>query len=127
RLPAAGRGPRRRVRPAPPPRAGADLAAASRVAAAHSPRLGLHARGHRAVLMDRVRVLWLIKGLGPGGTETLLAAAAAARDTEHFDYSVAYLVPVKTALVPALQAAGVRVTCFDARGPGDLRWARRLR
>jgi glycosyltransferase involved in cell wall biosynthesis len=77
--------------------------------------------------MDRVRVLWLIKGLGPGGTETLLAAAAVARNTEHFDYSVAYLVPEKTALVPTLQAAGVRVTCFDARGPGDLRWARRLR
>jgi glycosyltransferase involved in cell wall biosynthesis len=77
--------------------------------------------------MDRVRVLWLVKGLGPGGTEMLLAAAAAARDSDRFEYSAAYLVPEKTALVATLEAAGVEVTCYRARGRGDMRWARRLR
>jgi glycosyltransferase involved in cell wall biosynthesis len=77
--------------------------------------------------MDRVRVLWLVKGLGPGGTETLLAAAASARDSDRFDYSAAYLVPEKSALVPTLEAAGVEVTCYNARGRGDMRWALRLR
>jgi glycosyltransferase involved in cell wall biosynthesis len=77
--------------------------------------------------MNRVRILWLIKGLGPGGTETLLAAAAAARDTEDFEYSVGYVVPEKTALVPHFEAAGVEVTCLHARGHGDLHWTRRLR
>jgi glycosyltransferase involved in cell wall biosynthesis len=77
--------------------------------------------------MDRVRVLWLIKGLGPGGTEMLLAAAAALRDREDFDYSAAYLVPEKSALVPALESAGVEVTCFGAHGRRDVRWAWRLR
>jgi glycosyltransferase involved in cell wall biosynthesis len=77
--------------------------------------------------MKRVRVLWLTKGLGPGGTETLLAAAAAARDTECFEYSAAYLVPEKSALVPTLEKTGVEVTCLDTRGRGDMRWAWRLR
>jgi glycosyltransferase involved in cell wall biosynthesis len=77
--------------------------------------------------MDRVRVLWLTKGLGPGGTEMLLAAAAGVRDVERFDYSAAYLVPEKSALVATLEAAGVEVTCLCARGRGDMRWTRRLR
>jgi glycosyltransferase involved in cell wall biosynthesis len=77
--------------------------------------------------MGRVRVLWLIKGLGPGGTEMLLGAAAAARDSDHFDYSAAYFVPEKSALVPTLEAAGVEVTCLDAHGRSDMLWALRLR
>jgi glycosyltransferase involved in cell wall biosynthesis len=77
--------------------------------------------------MDRVRVLWLIKGLGPGGAETLLAAAATARDSDRFEYSAAYLVAEKSALVPTLEATGIDVTCYDARGGGDMGWALRLR
>jgi glycosyltransferase involved in cell wall biosynthesis/SAM-dependent methyltransferase len=77
--------------------------------------------------MDRVRVLWLIKGLGPGGAETLLAASAAARDRDHFDYATAFVVPEKQALVPALEEAGVEVTCLGARGRAELRWPWRLR
>jgi glycosyltransferase involved in cell wall biosynthesis len=77
--------------------------------------------------MERVRVLWLIKGLGPGGTEMLLAAAAAARESKRFEYSAAYVVAEKSALVPTLEAAGVEVACFDGRGRGDMGWALRLR
>lgn len=74
-----------------------------------------------------VRVLWLTKGLGPGGTETLLAAGATAIDREHFDYSAAYVVPEKRALVPLVERAGVEVTCLGTVAPGDLRWTWRLR
>lgn len=75
----------------------------------------------------RAHVLWLIRGLGPGGAENLLVAAARAADREHFDVSVAYLMPEKDALVPELREAGVEVMCLQARRPPDLRWARRLR
>ena len=76
---------------------------------------------------ERARVLWLIRGLGPGGAERLLVAAARAADREHFDVSVAYLMPEKDALVPELREAGVEVMCLQARRPPDLRWAWRLR
>ncbi len=78
-------------------------------------------------LAERARVLWLIRGLGPGGAEHLLVAAARAADRARFDVSVAYLMPEKDALVPELREAGVEVMCLQARRPPDLRWARRLR
>jgi glycosyltransferase involved in cell wall biosynthesis len=75
----------------------------------------------------RLRVLWLIKGLGPGGAERLLLSAAHVRDRAAFDYEVAYLLPWKHHLVPSLEQAGVPVHCLDAPQPADLRWAGRLR
>jgi glycosyltransferase involved in cell wall biosynthesis len=72
-------------------------------------------------------VLWLIKGLGPGGAEHLLVNHAAVRDEEAFDYEAAYLVPVKRHLVPQLEALGVRVTALDSVREWDPRWAWRLR
>jgi glycosyltransferase involved in cell wall biosynthesis len=74
-----------------------------------------------------VRVLWLIKGLGPGGAEHLLVNHAAVRDQEGFDYEAAYLVPVKRHLVAPLEALGVRVTALDSAREWDPRWAWRLR
>jgi glycosyltransferase involved in cell wall biosynthesis len=76
--------------------------------------------------MGRSRVLWLIKGLGPGGAETLLAASAAVGDRDHFDYSAAYVIPEKRALVPALEASGVDVICLGAVSRTDPRWVWRL-
>jgi len=75
----------------------------------------------------RVRVLWLIKGLGPGGAERLLVAAAAARDRDRFEYRAAYLLPWKDHLVPELEALDVPVVCLGARDERDVRWAGRLR
>jgi glycosyltransferase involved in cell wall biosynthesis len=75
----------------------------------------------------RLRVLLLTKGLGPGGSESLLAAIATARDRKHFEYAAAYVIPEKQAMVPALEAAGVEVICLGASGRGDPRWALRLR
>jgi glycosyltransferase involved in cell wall biosynthesis len=71
------------------------------------------------------RILLLIKGLGRGGAEQLLVNAAPYRDRERFEYEVAYLLPHKDALVGALEAHGLPVTCLGgARGPG---WVPRLR
>ncbi len=84
----------------------------------------------------RVRVLWLVKGLGPGGAEQLLVhqARASARtagsggsDTEGLTVEAAYLVPWKDHHVAALVDAGVPTTCLDGARTWDLRWAWRLR
>jgi glycosyltransferase involved in cell wall biosynthesis len=74
-----------------------------------------------------VRVLWLIKGLGPGGAERLLVGAARSIDRERFDVSVAYLLPWKDHLVGELRDAGVEAVCLRARGDLDPRWIGRLR
>ena len=56
---------------------------------------------------ERVRVLWLVKGLGPGGAEQLLLLAAGVADRERFDYRLGYVRPDKTHLVPEFQALGL--------------------
>lgn len=73
---------------------------------------------------DRIRVLWLIKGLGPGGAEQLLLLSAKAGDHNAFDYRVAYVRPDKTHLVPEFEAAGVVPTRL---GNGRLGWLLALR
>lgn len=54
-----------------------------------------------------IRVLWLIKGLGPGGAEQLLLLAAGVADRARFDYRLAYVRPDKTHLVPEFEARGL--------------------
>ena len=49
-------------------------------------------------------MLWLVKGLGPGGAEQLLLLSARVVDRERFDYGLAYVRPDKTHLVPELEA-----------------------
>lgn len=73
------------------------------------------------------RVLWLMKGLGLGGAERLLALMAPKLDPERFEVEVAYLLPWKDAFVPDLERAGMRVTCLEARCTVDPRWVARLR
>ncbi len=71
------------------------------------------------------RVLLLIKGLGRGGAEQILASCAPYLDTTRFRYEVAYLLPHKYALVGTLAAAGLEVHCLEgAAGAG---WVARLR
>ena len=79
----------------------------------------------------RLRILHVVKGLGPGGAERLLCSAAAERDRERFEYEVAYVLPWKNHVVTQLTDAGVGVHCVG-RGAGsarvllDPRWAVRL-
>lgn len=67
------------------------------------------------------RVLWLIKGLGLGGAEQLLARSARYVDRSRYEYRAAFLLPWKTALVDDLEAMGIPVTCLHHRIPGDPR------
>jgi glycosyltransferase involved in cell wall biosynthesis len=78
--------------------------------------------------VDRpVRVLWLIKGLGPGGAERLLVEHARAGDHEHLHYEVAYLLDWKQHLVPELEGLGVQTHCLGVSRELDPRWVTRLR
>ncbi|RKE18238.1 glycosyltransferase [Streptomyces sp. TLI_171] len=76
-------------------------------------------------MTGRARVLWLAKGLGRGGAEQLLVNCARHADRSRYEIEVAYVLPHKDALVPALEAAGVPVHCLGA-APGR-RWPLRLR
>ena len=73
------------------------------------------------------RVLWLIKGLGPGGAERLVADIVPRLDRERFTPEVAYLLPWKDHLVAPLREAGVPVRCLEVRSHLDARWPGRLR
>lgn len=64
----------------------------------------------------RPRVLWLIKGLGPGGAEQLLLLAAKVADRERFTYRLAYVRPDKTHLVPEFEALGLTPERLGADG-----------
>jgi glycosyltransferase involved in cell wall biosynthesis len=72
-------------------------------------------------------VLLVIKGLGYGGAERLLADTVAARDRARFDYEVAYVLAAQDALVPSLVASGVPVHSLGATANSDLSWMARLR
>lgn len=76
---------------------------------------------------DRTTVLWLTKGLGPGGAERLLLSFARNADRQRFDLHAAYLLPWKDHLVADLEAAGVHTHCLDGSRPWDVRWWWRLR
>jgi glycosyltransferase involved in cell wall biosynthesis len=73
-----------------------------------------------------VRVLWVVKGLGPGGAERLLVAAARTHDPERVRLECAYVLPHKDHLAAALEDAGVRCTCLSHRAH-DPAWPLALR
>jgi glycosyltransferase involved in cell wall biosynthesis len=74
-----------------------------------------------------IRVLWLTKGLGPGGAERLLVSFAGIADRHRFDIQAAYLLPWKNQLVADLARFGVPAVCLDGSRVADLRWVHRLR
>jgi glycosyltransferase involved in cell wall biosynthesis len=75
--------------------------------------------------MPTKRILILIKGLGRGGAEQLLASATPYRDRDRFHYEVAYRLPWKNALATQLRSAGIPVHCLE--GGRGLGWLARLR
>jgi glycosyltransferase involved in cell wall biosynthesis len=74
-----------------------------------------------------LRVLWLIKGLGPGGAEQLLVNQAGAHAPDALDIRVGYLVPWKDHHVGPLEAHGIAVRNLHGPREWDPRWAWRLR
>jgi glycosyltransferase involved in cell wall biosynthesis len=72
------------------------------------------------------RVLWLIKGLGPGGAERLLVEHAASGDRDSFAYEAAYVLDWKQHLVPELEALDVHTHSLGVRNELDPRWTTRL-
>ena len=75
----------------------------------------------------RLRVLCLVKGLGPGGAERLLVEQALVGAHDEFDYEVAYLLDWKQHLVPDLESLGVATHCLGVHRELDPRWVLRLR
>lgn len=75
----------------------------------------------------RTRVLWLIKGLGPGGAEQLLLLSARVADRGSFDYRIAYVRPDKTHLVPEFEQLGITPHRLGAGRNGRLSWIGDLR
>ena len=76
--------------------------------------------------MTRSKVLWLIKGLGPGGAERLLTTAIPHIDRSAFDYEVAYCLPHDNDLVPEFKSADIPVFCLDLKTSLDPRGPYRL-
>jgi glycosyltransferase involved in cell wall biosynthesis len=79
-------------------------------------------------MAEPVRVLHLVKGLGPGGAERLLVSMAEVADPAAVHYEVAYVLDYKQHLVPELEALGIRTHLLAGpRGMADPRWPGRLR
>lgn len=73
------------------------------------------------------RVLVLIKGLGIGGAERLIAESAPVWLNGGFEYHVAHVLPWKDQLVPTIREAGIDVTCLGGAKGTDLLTPMRLR
>ena len=71
---------------------------------------------------ERTKVLWVAKGLGPGGMEQLLVNHAAVGDQELLDYHAAYLVDRPNTVAPTLEAKGVQCHRIGVADPRDPRW-----
>jgi glycosyltransferase involved in cell wall biosynthesis len=71
--------------------------------------------------MSRKKVIWLVKGLGVGGAENLLAMSVPYLNREEFSYEIAYLLPWKNALANYFSDNGIPVTCLNHKSPIDLR------
>lgn len=71
------------------------------------------------------RVLLLIKGLGRGGAEQLLASSAPYWDRRRYEYEIAFLLPWKDAFVSHFERLSIPAHCLN--GGRGLGWAKRLR
>jgi glycosyltransferase involved in cell wall biosynthesis len=61
---------------------------------------------------NRIPVLQIIKSLGRGGAEMLLAETLKLHDQEKFNFHYMYFLPWKDQLVPQLKANGGKVICM---------------
>lgn len=75
---------------------------------------------------DRIRVLWLIKGLGLGGAEKIVAMSAPALRRSGCDVEVGYLLPHANQWLSPLIESGVRVHGLGGAGLARHLWPLRL-
>lgn len=75
---------------------------------------------------SKLTVLWLARGLGPGGMENLLLTHAKLGDHERFRYIVAYVTEEPYSLAPQLSEAGAEVVALGESLLGALSTLRRL-
>jgi glycosyltransferase involved in cell wall biosynthesis len=73
-----------------------------------------------------VRVLWLIKGLGPGGAEMLLVSMARFLRDHDVALSCAYVLPGKSQMVDDLASAGVQIISLGEGNRTGWSWILRL-
>lgn len=64
--------------------------------------------------MKRKKVLHVIKSLGRGGAEVLLAETVKIHDKERYEFFCIYFLPWKYQMVQALKDGGAKVYCFEA-------------
>lgn len=76
--------------------------------------------------MRRLKVLWVSKGLGPGGMERLLVHHARTGNHERFEYYAAYVVERPGSVVPELEKLNVRCVHLEPSGGADPRWVHDL-
>lgn len=65
--------------------------------------------------MVKIKVLHIIKSLGRGGAEMLLPETLKLHDKEKFEFHYIYFLPWKDQMVRAIEDAGGKVTCFEAK------------
>jgi glycosyltransferase involved in cell wall biosynthesis len=73
-----------------------------------------------------LRVLWAIKGLGPGGAEQLLVSLARAHDRDLVQLEAVRMLDWKDHLVADLEDAGVLVHSLGVARGADPRWVPRF-
>ncbi|WP_282018312.1 glycosyltransferase [Salegentibacter mishustinae] len=65
--------------------------------------------------MQKVKILHIIKSLGRGGAEMLLPETLKLHTEGKFEFHYIYFFPWKDQMVEALQDAGSKVTCLEAK------------
>ncbi len=65
--------------------------------------------------MRKIKILHIIKSLGRGGAEMLLPETLKVHNTQKFEFHYIYFLPWKDQMVSALEDAGGKVTCMDAK------------
>jgi len=66
------------------------------------------------ILMNKIKVLHIIKSLGRGGAEMLLPETLKLHDRGKFEFHYIYFLPWKDQMVEEIKKAGGKVICFEA-------------
>lgn len=66
-------------------------------------------------MINKIKVLQVVKSLGVGGAEMLLAETIKAHDREQFEFHYIYFLPFKNQMKDSLEAIGAKVTCLPAK------------